>query len=469
MTPSRTLRTIAGLMLALSLVGGAPRTVHAGGLPVIDFSDIAFDIVGSVEQLASTILQGEDFMKEYVLDPIAWLAKSAALQSMAQSMLNWTASGFDGSPSFVTNLRDHLRGVGDQVADGFLEELTMSGTINSPFREHMVSQLRGSYRRMTSDRAFFEENRYTLDQYSSNPEAFISGDFSEGGIRAWIGAWTNCQNNPLCARTAAEAELNQRITTAQSTRTRELDWGRGYFSWCGNSAAPVSSETTSLSESVASPADCDIRTPGTTFADMNPQVLGIPINTLITADEIDEVLMGVLGNLLNDALSEGLSERESGPGGHVSEPVSEGFAAAFVRTVEAQRIRIEQYRSSWAKIKSAADTAVASCTRRGAVAQVRATATEMVGRGAAALNKATTAKTALDEIVRKAQAATTLEDSKRVSDEYAALTTPGSSVLPSANEIIEAITESQETTGDVTPSYFTKMTTITNSGCRRSE
>src|SRR5690606_23796963 len=94
--------------------------------------------------------------------------------------------------------------------------------------------------------SFFNQNRFTLNQVSQDPNAFIQGDFSQGGWDAWIELWRNPQNNPLGAFHAAEQELGKRISSAEGERRTELEWGRGFLSWRGDcEAAPGGSNAPS--------------------------------------------------------------------------------------------------------------------------------------------------------------------------------------------------------------------------------
>ncbi|HEX5774533.1 MAG TPA: hypothetical protein VFY28_01045, partial [Candidatus Paceibacterota bacterium] len=128
------------------------------------------------------------------LDGIAWsIAKDVIIPSMTRSTVNWINSGFNGSPAFVTDLRANLLAVSDAVANEFFNELfdeAASGIVNSPYQDEIATAIRTGYYLSTGGK-FSVRNPFTLDQYSNDPQAFLSGDFSQGGFNAFYATITN--------------------------------------------------------------------------------------------------------------------------------------------------------------------------------------------------------------------------------------------------------------------------------------
>jgi hypothetical protein len=58
-------------------------------------------------------------IKEYTLDAIAWALVNLLIKEMIKSTTKWVASGFQGSPAFVTDLKGFLLDIGDKVAGRF--------------------------------------------------------------------------------------------------------------------------------------------------------------------------------------------------------------------------------------------------------------------------------------------------------------------------------------------------------------
>lgn len=458
-------RTVACLLLGLAVfvVAGfssAPRTAYAVEF-VVDLSDIPFDVIGAIQQFAGTLLQGEDFTKEYVLDPLAWVAKSAVLQNMSQSILNWTGSGFSGSPAFVTNLRDHLRSINDEVAEDFLEQLATSGSIESPFRTDVADALRQNFFRSTGENSFADTVQYDLPEECS----------TEGNFQCWIQRWSNPANNPFGLYQLAETELTRRTSETETNRRQEIDWGRGFFSQCDSDSNDQTAgetegtESVTLTESPASPANCSISFPGALGEALNAKVLGVPIDTLISADEISEVLIGFLQNMALSALQNGLTGDNSseGRGGVANPDADAGVISAFLQTIDRQKSRVAEYRTAWQNIQEIAQEANELCGSR--TTPDAELVNEVLARAAVALAKAETALAALEDITTRAQAATTSIQVEEVSTDYRALLDPTNEVLPGPEEIVDAVVQSTDTQGVEPASLYTQMKEIKEDRC----
>lgn len=364
-----TQKTFASLTLGalLLLSASVPNKAHA----IFGIGDIVLDPANLIETVINTYLEGEDFYKEYVLDPLAWVVGKQAAQSVVRSVVSWAGSGFEGEPAFVTDLNQHLLRVGDTVAEDFLRQYLENNAVNSPYRDAVANSIRNDYYRSTGPNAFFNTNQYDLDRYSENPEAFISGDFSQGGWTAWGAAWSNPQNNPIGAQSAAEGALGRSVQTAQETQRAELDWGSGFLASRGNcnsghtgaagsasasgrngtqntGGVTVTSGTQNTTTtggvtvtngggasgtntngvtvtdgsqvSLSGTFDCllnsTIQTQGATIRASVDKALGSGIDQLVSADEFNEIVGALFSTLVSSVLDEGLS--------NVSRPSSDG-------------------------------------------------------------------------------------------------------------------------------------------------
>ncbi len=182
-------------------------------------------------------LLGGVTVKEFVLDPIAFGVNKAALQSLAKSTINWVNSGFNGSPSFVQDISKAFLQTGDAEAQNFVNDFLNNGTLsNNPFREQVGQQVLANYFRNTSNDSFSLNNQFTLDQVSSDPQAFINGDYTKGGLDAWMSLVLNPGNNPLALFQTASNELNNRVSGKQGQLRDELNRNQGFLSFRGNCA-----------------------------------------------------------------------------------------------------------------------------------------------------------------------------------------------------------------------------------------
>lgn len=444
---------IALLLVVTMLFMSAPRTSHAN-MPVID-------PINLVQNTYSAVLQSWDVLKEGGLDAIAWTMARTALQSITRSTVNWINSGFDGSPAYVTDLNENLLRVGDRVADDFFTELQRNNQINSPFRDDILQAVRENYYRSTGTGTFFNQNRFTLDRVSQNPEAFLQGDFSQGGWDAWIEAWRNPQNNPFGAYHKAEQELGRRVTGAQGERRTELDWGRGFLSWRGECDTQASGEV-DLSGRESDCANAPIQTPGSVIESQLEKTLGSQIDQLGLADEFNEVIGTLLAQLTTNILGggglSGLTQPHSGGGSaYIDRATSSdqtnasGAGATFSQTLRNQRGQVEKYRANWQKIQGAAQQA-AACRNDEEVQAV-------LSEAGTALARANESLAGIDGLLTKLQTANASTGGNQVamleevSGEYQTLM---ANTLPTPSDLARA--ESESATGTGSDSLYTRMT-----------
>lgn len=394
-------KRIAGSLLILVLllpfgIFVTPRTAHAQWAVV--------DIPQTILTSFSAIVDGNLNVKELILDPLVTMAARVAIQSLMRSVINWANNGFEGSPAFVDDLERNLQGLGDAVADGFIAELGLRGYVNSPFRDVVMRELRASFRRSTSDAAFFERSRYNLDQYSDDPAAFQRGNFSRGGVRAWIHSWLSPYNNPGGALTEARAELDRLVARATDSRMTQLGWNNGVLSWCGPAPRPPTVFTAPIDDTelgqLAQQVSADIaradigvsartalaprvvgcqpgqavRTPGSLIHSRIEKSLGSDIDMLVSADEIDEMVGAVLNGLVNKMLGgegfAGLSRASAGGGpspvDQAGAPdqigVSPGNAGGgYTGVVSGQIDELKRFRADWETLHAVALRAQARC------------------------------------------------------------------------------------------------------------
>ncbi|HYE22928.1 MAG TPA: hypothetical protein VEA92_00555 [Candidatus Paceibacterota bacterium] len=448
---------LALLLVAALLFTSVPRTTHA--------QFIVQDPINLIQNTITAASQGWDMLKEGGLDAIAWTMARSALQSVTKSTVNWINSGFDGSPAYVTDLNRNLLRVGDRVADDFFEELRDRNEIDSPFRDDIVQAVRDDYFRSTGSGSYFNTNRFTLNEVSEDPNAFLAGDFSKGGWDAWIEAWRNPQNNPIGALHEAQHELGSRVSSAEDQRRTELEWGRGFLSWRGEctTSSSAGDETVDLSGAESECAGGEIQTPGAVIEGQLEKTLGSQLDQLGLADEFNEIVGALLAQLTSNILGGsglgGLTQPSSGGGSSYIDRASssdqtnaQGANATFTQTLRNQRGQVETHKSNWQKIQGAAQAA-ASCTND---SEVQAVLTE----SAAAIARADAAVAGIDSLTTKLAAANNAAGGNQiaaleeVSTEYQQLM---ANTMPTASDLARSQTESR-TSGEGGDSLYMQMT-----------
>ena len=99
-------------------------------------------------------------------------------------------SGFEGSPSFVTDPQSFLLDVGDEVVGEFINEMTKFGWLCDPYKLNIKIALSlgiGNFKR---------QRKCTLTGIIKNFDNFVNGTFKEGGWKGWIYLTTNPNANP---------------------------------------------------------------------------------------------------------------------------------------------------------------------------------------------------------------------------------------------------------------------------------
>lgn len=362
-------------------------------------------------------------IKEYFLDAVVWQVKRAAVTAITKSTLNWINSGFKGSPAFVTNLRQNLLTVADQVASDTFDELTNT-IIDSPYQDEIATAIRTGYYLSTGGQ-FYIQNPFTLNRYSDNPDAFLRGDFRQGGLNAFFATITNEQNNPYGAYRLALGELNRRIPANVGRELTQYNWAQGFKSFRGDCSEGVTpqtqnvelktlggSSTTNADGSVdmggvktvttkavalktSEPClDAGIRTPGALAAPAINEALGAGKQQLIYADEIDEIVGALFAQLVNKAFGAtgllGISQPESGGGrpylDQASDPTAPttggGSTGGGTAATESQ---LSLYQQSWQTIASAADDALARCSSSSLAQAARAEASTAIAKATQAM------------------------------------------------------------------------------------
>src|ERR1039458_7446482 len=80
----------------------------------------AYTMVSKLYNEVSSYAEDSLWLKEYVLDPLAWAVAKGLLQNMTDSTVKWINSGFQGSPAFVQNPEKFFRSIGDNIAGNFI-------------------------------------------------------------------------------------------------------------------------------------------------------------------------------------------------------------------------------------------------------------------------------------------------------------------------------------------------------------
>lgn len=467
--------TASFLLFVLVSISALPQHAHAQGSPIVlDPTNLIQNTISAINDVAGHTL-------DYVLNGLAWEVANLAIESMTKSTVNWINSGFQGSPAFVTDLNENLRGVSDAIADRFFDELAEETIGRTDLQDPVLDAVRLGYYLRTSPESFYNRYPYTLNQVSADDQAFLRGDFRQGGWNAWVETVMNPRNNPYGLNLLLNEELEARIGNGVSVRTQELDWSKGFLSWRGDCVA--SDETDVVSLTGADPClEYEVRTPGSVIEDQLNKAIGAGQDRLIVADDFNEIVSALLNQLVGQVLGgsdgglSGVSRPSSGGGSSFvdrsTDPAqnpgnSRSTSAAFAATVADQRKILETFQANWEKIRTAAEAARAQCTAAG-----NSTPEQVVVRAQDALVKAANGIAAYRDLESRIAAANTAGGNQTAAisgivNDFTALSR--SSTIPTAEEIAEAQTQSQDT-GTARPgSLYSQMSRLAANNCRAGE
>lgn len=306
----------AGLGTALctaGLLGG----VTAGGLGSLTggVTITAADAVKSVPTVsvsgntiasAQLATQGSQVYKANFLDCVTRTIAKAALQQITASIVNWINSGFNGSPSFVTNYQQFFQNVADVAAGEYIKGSGLS-FLCSPFQTQIRVALAKSYANRNSGMSC------SLSKVVKNINSFMSGNFSQGGWGGLLQFTTAPTNNPYGAFAYAQIGLQTAQSNAYQNANRNMT-ATGFLNMqqaydCKPSATGGN-------------ATCKYKTvtPGSVIESSLASTLGTSQRTLEQAGisgSFDAIINALISQLMTKALYGGVSNL-SGNSGYAS-------------------------------------------------------------------------------------------------------------------------------------------------------
>jgi len=304
---------------------------EASGIPVIDAANLAENIVGVV---TSGLSLAQDYLmvaytnlmqyKEYILDALVWAASKGLLAAITSSIVNWINSGFKGSPMFLQDFKGFMLHTADHIVGDFLLDLGgLASFICSPFQLDVRIALSMSYRASRG----YRYGTCTLTGALSNIDNFVkgAGNFGSGNNQGWDTWFTITSQpqryTPYGNLLEAQSQASFRIRNAQGQELSYLNFGSGFMSskLCNNiDIAGVSKE------------QCAISTPGKVIEQALNFQLSSGSRSLIVADEIDEILGALMGQLVKQVVT--------GSAGLLGLSNSQGGASSYSDRLESDHL-----------------------------------------------------------------------------------------------------------------------------------
>lgn len=266
----------------------------------------------ALEQVQSFVANNT-FLKDFTLDGLAWVVAKQILSNMAASIVSWINSGFDGSPAFVTNLKDFVTDATNEAALAYLVELDANfATLCEPFNIDLQIALEFQFNTERNQRIPACTVTQVFDNLESSFDEFTD-DFNRGGWDAWFEVTVNNQTNtPYGVYYANKAKLDLAVFEVEANERQTLNFGKGFLT--SKKCVDVPGPGGSVQKR------CTTTTPGDTISEALSFQLSTGPQSLIAADEINEILSALFTQLAQKAVTGaggllGLTDSGSGSGG----------------------------------------------------------------------------------------------------------------------------------------------------------
>ncbi|XKT75293.1 MAG: hypothetical protein ACJKSS_00685 [Patescibacteria group bacterium UBA2103] len=240
--------------------------------------------------IVSTAKAVEEYIREYVLDGLAWQLANVALEQMTQDIVAYINSGFNGSPAFLQDPEAFFLGIADDVAGDFLQEIG-GGFLCSPFQTDIQFALEIGYYQSGGRTDLQDRYACTLSDALGNIEDFLENDLSQGGLDQFFNIAVRPENNPYVLTVDLQRELQGRIFGEQQGERQILEWNGGFLS--RRECLPGQEEPKCTG---------DILTPGDTIQNQLNESLGIGRDRLVVADDINEIIGALMNQLVSQAI-----------------------------------------------------------------------------------------------------------------------------------------------------------------------
>ncbi len=271
-------------------------------LPTFDLMTWLASVRTSIEStisaytgVAQLALTSRQWWWDTVIRPVGWHLAKAVISQIMRETIRWVNTGFQGSPAYIQDLGQFLVDVADEEAAAYLTSLWNGelSIICSPFRLDVQMAVSIAYQR-----GYKGQRRCTLSGMLQNLEGFIRGDVNAGGWPAWRSVVLNPSvYTPYGAGISATVGLHARIVNARGQQLTIGGWGAGFLS------SRVCDPPRTVPGGGVAPQVCRIVTPGQVISSQINQTLQLGNESLVEADEINELIGAFMSQVALQALS----------------------------------------------------------------------------------------------------------------------------------------------------------------------
>ncbi len=282
-----------------------------------------------------------DNRKTSCMDGIGWMLAKIAVAYITQSVVQWINSGFNGSPTFITDPKGFILKVADEQFANIMTTLFPSTSgladlVCSPFsldiKLKLALKFNFNYKRLNIPSgcsltdisnniggAVGGAQQSITEQYND----FTSGNFSNGGWDRWYEITQNSDNNKYGAELNTDIAVTAAIEDAQGQEVDLLNsnnWFKSLTKGEGNITGAINS----------------IITPGKQIQGMLSNSIQDPTDELKLADSIDEIVGALIQQLIGQAIGDG------GIAGLSQTDTSEGQTSSYADQILEERNAMEE-------------------------------------------------------------------------------------------------------------------------------
>ncbi len=227
------------------------------------------------------------------IDGLAIIVLREIVNALGDATIRWLNEGFLDSPAgdgqaFAVDLEKVFRDTGDAVAGNIINEIS-ANNLCAPFQNNVTRALRNVQARRTVSNASPFEGRCKLSTIIGNAGDFFSGDFiSGGGWNMWMAVTQDPMGNPYTSFLEIQSDIDAKVASEEGIRSQQLDWGSGFFA-TAKCAKKVEGDCVEFNP---------IKTPGAVIENQLQKVLNVEVDQLNMADEFDEVVTAIAGQLM---------------------------------------------------------------------------------------------------------------------------------------------------------------------------
>ncbi len=227
------------------------------------------------------------------IDGLAIIVLREIINELGDATIRWINDAFNDSPAgdgqaFAVDLEKVLKETGDAIAGNVINNLT-GVNLCGPFQGQVKIALTEINKKNKNAGNF--DGMCPLSGIVGNFDDFLNGGFIDnGGWDSWFKMTQNPMGNPYSSLLKIQGNIAYKVENETEIRKTQLEWGKGFFATA--KCAPNKKVDGKCIEFEP------IKTPGTVIENQLEKTLNVEVDQLNIADEFDEVVTAIAGQLM---------------------------------------------------------------------------------------------------------------------------------------------------------------------------